>query len=92
MKQAKDDLELRFQYFKKKFWDDLHNKESNTKVVIFVSSYFEYVKLKTFLQRVNASAEYVCEHTSKNKVQSRIAKFNTDQFRILLMTERSFYF
>jgi U3 small nucleolar RNA-associated protein 25 len=55
VKEPKDDLELRFQYFKKKFWDDLHNKESLTKVVLFVSSYFEYVKLKTFLERVNAS-------------------------------------
>ena len=26
VKQPKDDLELRFQYFKKKFWDDLHNR------------------------------------------------------------------
>ena len=55
VKEPKDDLEIRFQYFKRKFWDDLHNKESLSKVVIFVNSYIEYVKLKTFLERVNAS-------------------------------------
>ena len=52
---ARDDLETRFEYFKRKFWDDLHNKETMTKVVLFTNSYFEYVKLKSFLERVNAS-------------------------------------
>lgn len=37
-------------------------------------------------------AQYICEHTSANKVQSRIAKFNNGEYRILLMTERSYYF
>lgn len=40
VKQPKDDLDIRFEYFKRKFWDDLHNKETNTKIVIFVNSYF----------------------------------------------------
>jgi hypothetical protein len=46
---------MRFEYFKRKFWDDLHNKETMTKVVLFTNSYFEYIKLKAFLENVNAS-------------------------------------
>lgn len=28
------------------------------KVIIFVNSYFEYVKLKSFLEKVNASVQF----------------------------------
>lgn len=31
------------------------NKESLNHVVVFASSYFEYVKLKSFFEKVNAS-------------------------------------
>ncbi len=55
LKSVREDLEVRFEYFKRKFWDGLHNKESLTKIVLFTSSYFEYVKLKAFLEKVNAS-------------------------------------
>lgn len=62
------------------------------KIVIFVRSYFEFVKIKEFLLRVNASAECISEHTKKPKVQSRVAGFNAGKFRILLLSERAYYY
>lgn len=46
---------MRFNYFKRKFWDKIHNSDQMNKIVLFVNSYFEFVKLKSFLQKVNAS-------------------------------------
>ena len=92
LKEPREDLETRFDFFKRKFWDQLHNQDAMRKVVIFVNSYFEFAKMKAFLERVNASAECISEHTKKEKVQSRLARFNGGSFRILLMTERAYYF
>ena len=65
IKEPKEDLEGRFDFFKRKFWDDLHNTDSMDRILIFVRSYFEFVKLKSFLIKVNASADYISEHTKK---------------------------
>ena len=62
------------------------------KVVIFVRSYFEFVRMKEFLARVNASAECISEHTKRPDVQKKIAQFNTSQSRILLLSERAYYY
>lgn len=62
------------------------------KVVIFTKSYFEFIKVKEFLVRVNASADFISEHTKKPKVQSRVAAFNSGKIRTLLITERAYYY
>lgn len=41
---------------------------------------------------MNASADFISEHTKKPKVQSKISNFNADKFRILLLTERAYYY
>lgn len=43
--EVEKEMEERITFFKNKIWDDW-NKEEMDKSVIFVSSYFEYVKLK----------------------------------------------
>ena len=83
---------MRFDFFKRKLWDEIHNNDNLNKVVIFVKSYFEFVRLKEFVSRVNASAECISEHTKKAKVQQRIHHFNTNKARILLLSERAFYY
>lgn len=67
--------------------------------LIFTSSYFEFVKLKSFFEKVNApvncsliQAEFISEHTKKPKVQSRISRFNSREFRFMVITERAYYF
>jgi superfamily II DNA/RNA helicase len=77
---------MRFEFFKRKFWDEIYNSDSMKKLVIFTRTYFEFLKIKEFLSRVNASADYISEHTKKPKVQSKIAFFNANKYRILLTT------
>lgn len=60
-------MDERIDYFKKKIWDDW-NKEEMDGSVIFVSSYFEYVKLKNMFIKQNAPVFGICEYTKKRDV------------------------
>jgi hypothetical protein len=62
------------------------------RIVFFTSSYFEFVKLKAFMEKVNAPAAFISENTKKPKVQSRMAQFNAKKVRFLVITERAYYF
>jgi superfamily II DNA/RNA helicase len=83
---------VRLDFFKRKIWPRISGNELQTKFLIFTSNPFEFVKVKSHLQKVNADADFISEHTPKNKTQSRIARFNNGQYRILLLSERAYYF
>lgn len=49
-----DDLEIRLDFFRRKLWSKLLADELFERCVIFTSSYFEFVKLKAFFEKINA--------------------------------------
>lgn len=67
VKELQREIEERIDFFKNKVWDEW-SKEEMDGSVIFVSSYFEYVKLKSFFVKQNAPVFGVCEYTKKRDV------------------------
>ncbi|KRW98859.1 hypothetical protein PPERSA_04792 [Pseudocohnilembus persalinus] len=84
-----NELDERFQYFKNKIWEQWRNVDN---AVIFCSSYFEYLKVKDYLAKINASFQGVCEYTKKNRVQSRCTLWKKKEFRTILYSERLSFF
>ncbi|KAL4434767.1 hypothetical protein ABPG74_017187 [Tetrahymena malaccensis] len=86
-----NEMDERIEFFKKKIWDDW-NKEEMDGSVIFVSSYFEYIKLKSMFVKQNAPVFGICEYTKKRDVQKRIAQFKNGTLPYLMQTERAYFF
>lgn len=45
-----------------------------------------------FNRKMNSSVAFISEYSNKQKIQSRVAKFNKGLVRFLLVTERAHFF
>lgn len=62
-------------------------------VLLFASSYFDFVRLRNFLKSKAASFAVYCEYTDGSNVLRARMRFAGQERRILLYTERAhFYF
>lgn len=81
----------RFEYFTQNLWpsikEDLHPKS-----VLFVNSYFEYVRLKAYLEEEDPGVICVSEYTSQSEKQRAIANLNNGNTKAVCLTERFMYF
>lgn len=82
--------EKRYEYFCQ-FWLRI-KEEIPTKSIIFVQSYFEYVRLKSFLEENDPGISCLCEYTSKPERQRSIAQWSQNTSKALCITERLSYF
>lgn len=88
---AADDAEQRFQHFKKHVW--LRIKESGAPgQLIFVRSYFDFVRLRNFLKEEGASFVGLCEYTKHSDVSRGRSNFFHGRRRIMLYTERAHFY
>ena len=60
--------------------------------VVVVGSFLEFKKLKELFKEKGSPVGFVSEHSTKQKVQSVIAKFNSGAKKHILITERAMYF
>lgn len=80
----------RFEYFSA-FW--LRTKEEILpKSVIFVQNYFEYVRIKSFLEENDPGIVCISEYTSKANRQRSISLWNSNASKAICITERLMYF
>jgi U3 small nucleolar RNA-associated protein 25 len=87
-----DSVENRFQHFVRRIWPRLR-EERGSGVLIFASSYFDFVRLRNFLKSQAASFAVYCEYTDGSNVLRARTRFMKEERRILLYTERAhFYF
>lgn len=91
VKDLQNEMDERLAFFKAKIWDDW-NKEEMDRSVIFVSSYFEYLKLKSMFVKQNAPVFGICEYSKKRDVQKRISLFRNNTLPYLMQTERAYFF
>ena len=82
--------DARFAAFKKHLWPRL--RASGGGELLFVPSYFDYVRLRNFLKSVDASFAGNCEYTDPSDVGHARAHFSGRQARIMLYTERAHFF
>ncbi len=57
LQDINNEIEERFEFFKKRIWPQWQEQMNNNtlkKNLIFVSSYFEYLKLKNYFAKINA--------------------------------------
>ena len=86
------EFEDRFNYFCSQIWSEAREKELYQGSIIFVNNYLLYKRLQKYLKSKHSPVGFISEHTPKNKVQSAYVKFNTGQYKYLLVTERALFF
>eukprot|EP00892_Ulva_mutabilis_P002219 jgi/Ulvmu1/11999/UM083_0011.1 len=84
--------EQRFHHFAKHVWTRVADARSPG-VLLFVSSYFDFVRVRNFLKAQGASFSVYCEYTAGSDVLRARSRFAKQERKVLLYTERAhFYF
>jgi hypothetical protein len=73
-------------------WSKIRSTGDWDRSIIVVSSFSEFKKLKEIFKEKGSPCGYISEHSTKQKVQSVIAKFNSGSKKHILITERAIYF
>lgn len=90
-----DDLMLSedqwFNYFTTRLWPKF-NETLLYHTIVFVSSYFDFIKLKHFFKQQNSSFSYIHEHLEDIDCLKEWNKFEYEKNRFLLVSEWSLVF
>lgn len=89
LKNIQDLNEARFINLTQNILPSIIQKRS---VLLFVPSYFDYVRIRNYLTNNNYSFEGISEYTSKSNVDRSRHLFKTDQVQMLVYTERTHFF
>lgn len=73
-------------------WMKVRSNGAWDQSVVVVSSSLEFKKLKEIFKEKGSPVGYISEHSTKQKVQSVIAKFNSGAKKHILISERAMYF
>lgn len=83
--------EKRLGFFKDVYWPGA--KEGfNANVLIFISSYFEYLRVKGLMEEINPDVLFVSEYTARPERQRSLDFFKHKKNRILCVTERLLFY
>ena len=82
--------EKRFEYFSQ--YLSKITEELLPKSIIFVQNYFEYVRLKAYLDENDPGVSCLCEYTPKPERQRAISLWSSTSCKALCITERLLYF
>ncbi|KAF7108273.1 hypothetical protein CFC21_108771 [Triticum aestivum] len=83
--------DARFEYFCTKVYPKIQESDAGG-VLLFASSYFEYIRLSNFLKSQDASFCRIGEATSQQDISRARLWFFEGQKKILLYSERSHFF
>lgn len=83
-----DEFDEKFKYFTKNVWQNLYESfEKHT--IIFISSSFDYLRLKSFFKQKSKSVCYISEDTDKKDWQRNRLYFENGKYKFLLYNERA---
>ena len=86
--KGEDDFDEKFNYFTKNIWQNLYESfEKHT--IIFISSTFDYLRLKSFFKQKSKSVCYISEDTDKKDWQRNRLYFENGKYKFLLYNERA---
>lgn len=83
--------DARFEYFCKKIFPKIKDSMKGG-IMIFVSSYFEFVRLRNFLKSQEASFCLLGEYTKQSDISRARIWFFQGQRKIMLYTERAHFY
>ena len=87
-----DSHERRFHFFATQVWPRIR-EAGPSGLLLFASTYFEFVRLRGFLKQQRASLAVNSEYTDSSNVMRARTRFRTGERAILLYSERAhFYF
>lgn len=72
--------------------DEVGSNEPLDHTLIFVSSYFDYVRLRNYFRREKLSFTQICEYTEENKVSKARQLFYFGARQFLIYTERCHFY
>ncbi|OQV16521.1 Digestive organ expansion factor-like protein [Hypsibius exemplaris] len=83
--------DARFNYFRDKILPQL-NDPSKTQAMIFIPSYFDFVRIRNHFHREEISFVQICEYTSTSKIARARDLFYHGKKHFLLYTERFHFY
>jgi U3 small nucleolar RNA-associated protein 25 len=81
----------RFGFFTKQLWDKLY-EDNPGYTVLFVPSYLDFVRLRTYLRNKNAQVAFISEYSEKKDCQRSRHAYETKEKPVLVITERAIIF
>lgn len=81
--------DCRFEYFKENILPQLHREEHS---MVFISSYFDFVRVRNFLKEQEINIVSLCEYTKQGKIAQARSLFFHGSRKVLLYTERFHFF
>lgn len=83
--------DARYSFFTKQIWDKLY--EDNTGyTILFVPSYLDFVRLRTYFRNKNAQVAFISEYSEKKDCQRSRHEYETKEKPVLMVTERAIIF
>ena len=83
--------DTRFNFFTKKLWQKLYENLPGY-TIVFCSTYFEFVRVRSFLKNKNANVAFISEYSSNSDWMRNRAHFENGNKKFLLITERALFF
>ncbi|KAG4306486.1 hypothetical protein PORY_000474 [Pneumocystis oryctolagi] len=85
------DPDIKFSYFKTSILPNIIKSEEKG-FLIFISSYFDFVKIRNYLNKEELSSVFISEYSSNSEVLKARSYFHSGSKKILLYTERAHYY
>lgn len=61
-------------------------------ILLFVPSYFDFIRVKRYLDEHSASHALISEYTSQSDISKARMKFSGGEYKLLVITERYYFF
>lgn len=84
------DADTRFEFFLESVLPEV-STPLHTHVLIFIPSYFDYVRVRNYFRKEKMSFSQICEYTSRANVSRSRSNFYHGRTRFLLYTQRHYY-
>lgn len=83
----------RYEYFIDQWLPKIRDISSNENTLIFVSSYFTYIRLRQYLEEnYDQISSCICEYSKQSKITSSRHNFVNNKITLLLYTERQHFY
>ena len=84
--------DARFKYFVEKIMPNLRQSASHSNTLIFIPSYFDFVRVRNYMNEHNYSSAELCEYTDTKDISRARTKFFNGDIDYLLHTERFHFY
>jgi U3 small nucleolar RNA-associated protein 25 len=84
--------DIRYNYFINELWPKIKNKNLNGHTCIFISSYFDYIRIRNYFKSKHINYVNCCEYTKNSELSRSRSAFFHGTAKFMLLTERFYFF